>query len=653
MAFFKLPSKMKKFLRVIYVLTIVSLASADADFDSGESELTDHAMDVYTDEQTPLSMPIVNNSSEQDGILKTDENIRHQRQIRFKSSYQELPTSLKIPFQGNGVNTDTSDYSYFVQVDVDDPPPSTALATILPEGVKIYFPPQVSGVVAPVERASGLQNLEHVTENLQNTITQGKASTASPLSSSANLLTSSYSSLEDTDTFQSSTSKPVTTTEFSNLIGSQQTSFGQRNGATGLSSHTPKNLQNRNTAVIEKSSYLSYGQNDKPHNSLATQKRISTSRPPFQKTSTFSSTKNDVSTRKSFWRPLTSPPLPRPISSSPPPASFISHSQPTLAPASFFGTTITTTTIPSTRIPKTFSGSSTPIFLPTPSPTFSNIKQSFPKQQHTTAFPASSPNLHSNTKHQTTQTFSTPLPITPNSLQRKPTIKPQNSQSQSPFKFPVLSPSVSVTSSGTSGLQIPGAPVLPKSQTPHFKQPSSPQKQSSLSVGKFFNPGQNLVPATKPHNPFPKFDGKFLLSSSPNFFQANKESKRTDSGKLSQPPPRDGKTRTLVNSDNSNANTFPSSSGPDYPTLRTIPKTGFECASKDFGGYYADPETNCQVFHVCWGRRSASFLCPEGTLFNQQLLVCDWSYNVQCSSSIAASFREMENLFDNWGRNQV
>lgn len=41
-----------------------------------------------------------------------------------------------------------------------------------------------------------------------------------------------------------------------------------------------------------------------------------------------------------------------------------------------------------------------------------------------------------------------------------------------------------------------------------------------------------------------------------------------------------------------------------------------------------------QVFHICHenGRRS-SFLCPVGTVFNQEYLVCDWWYNVDCVGS--------------------
>ena len=57
------------------------------------------------------------------------------------------------------------------------------------------------------------------------------------------------------------------------------------------------------------------------------------------------------------------------------------------------------------------------------------------------------------------------------------------------------------------------------------------------------------------------------------------------------------------------------------------------------GGHYADvsPVSRCQVFHVCGGHVARggpdtvySFLCPNGTVFSQDLLVCDWWFNVDC-----------------------
>jgi len=41
--------------------------------------------------------------------------------------------------------------------------------------------------------------------------------------------------------------------------------------------------------------------------------------------------------------------------------------------------------------------------------------------------------------------------------------------------------------------------------------------------------------------------------------------------------------------------------GRPWPTysLQNMPKTQFTCHDKILGGYYADPETQCQMFHVC------------------------------------------------------
>ncbi|KAM3960299.1 uncharacterized protein ACR2FA_005598 [Aphomia sociella] len=85
----------------------------------------------------------------------------------------------------------------------------------------------------------------------------------------------------------------------------------------------------------------------------------------------------------------------------------------------------------------------------------------------------------------------------------------------------------------------------------------------------------------------------------------------------------------------------PGEPGSDYPTLSTIPRTSFSCAGKE-PGYYADLETNCQVFRICTVGSTygfQSFLCPNGTLFNQAVFVCDWWMNVNCKKS--------EELFNN------
>ena len=55
-------------------------------------------------------------------------------------------------------------------------------------------------------------------------------------------------------------------------------------------------------------------------------------------------------------------------------------------------------------------------------------------------------------------------------------------------------------------------------------------------------------------------------------------------------------------------------------------------------GYYADPEAECQAFHICTadgagGLAKYSFLCPNGTLFNQNYFICDWWFNFDCSTA--------------------
>ena len=55
-------------------------------------------------------------------------------------------------------------------------------------------------------------------------------------------------------------------------------------------------------------------------------------------------------------------------------------------------------------------------------------------------------------------------------------------------------------------------------------------------------------------------------------------------------------------------------------------------------GYYADPEAQCQVFHICTadgqgGLAKYSFLCPNGTIFNQNYFICDWWFNFDCAEA--------------------
>ncbi|OTF73477.1 hypothetical protein BLA29_004531 [Euroglyphus maynei] len=70
----------------------------------------------------------------------------------------------------------------------------------------------------------------------------------------------------------------------------------------------------------------------------------------------------------------------------------------------------------------------------------------------------------------------------------------------------------------------------------------------------------------------------------------------------------------------------------DYPIYSQVPKTAFHCNGAY--GYFADIETGCQLWHYCQpDGRHDSFLCTNGTLFNQITRVCDWWYNVDCKST--------------------
>ncbi|XP_047000647.1 mucin-17-like [Schistocerca americana] len=79
----------------------------------------------------------------------------------------------------------------------------------------------------------------------------------------------------------------------------------------------------------------------------------------------------------------------------------------------------------------------------------------------------------------------------------------------------------------------------------------------------------------------------------------------------------------------------PGEPGTDYPVYSAIPSTAFSCQGRS-EGYHADPETRCQVFHVCAGPSpvpKSSALCPNGSVFNQDIGTCDWWNNVDCPGS--------------------
>ncbi|VVC41549.1 Chitin binding domain [Cinara cedri] len=84
--------------------------------------------------------------------------------------------------------------------------------------------------------------------------------------------------------------------------------------------------------------------------------------------------------------------------------------------------------------------------------------------------------------------------------------------------------------------------------------------------------------------------------------------------------------------------------GVDFPILPSIPRTDFSCKKMKKSGYYADPETDCQVFHICDNGMKVSFLCPNGTVFRQSHLICDWWFRVDCERSIEMYEESAEQL---------
>lgn len=72
----------------------------------------------------------------------------------------------------------------------------------------------------------------------------------------------------------------------------------------------------------------------------------------------------------------------------------------------------------------------------------------------------------------------------------------------------------------------------------------------------------------------------------------------------------------------------------DLMRSSSLTKSKFECQHKS-EGLHPDIQSGCQRFYMCHENgRSGRFTCPVGTLFSQQLGVCDWAKKVDCGSSL-------------------
>ncbi|CAB4059517.1 unnamed protein product [Lepeophtheirus salmonis] len=72
------------------------------------------------------------------------------------------------------------------------------------------------------------------------------------------------------------------------------------------------------------------------------------------------------------------------------------------------------------------------------------------------------------------------------------------------------------------------------------------------------------------------------------------------------------------------ADAIPGVPGEDYPIYSEVPETSFVCDGQIEGGYYADPEAQCQAFHICGADAS-------GGLAN--IFICDWWFNFDCAQA--------------------
>lgn len=96
---------------------------------------------------------------------------------------------------------------------------------------------------------------------------------------------------------------------------------------------------------------------------------------------------------------------------------------------------------------------------------------------------------------------------------------------------------------------------------------------------------------------------------------------------------------------NGDYSAIPGVPGEDYPIYSIIPQTDFDCKQQQWPGYYADVFTKCQVFHVCAQNRTFDFLCPNGTIFSQENLVCVWWNQFDCDSA-PSLYENNANIYD-------
>ena len=93
--------------------------------------------------------------------------------------------------------------------------------------------------------------------------------------------------------------------------------------------------------------------------------------------------------------------------------------------------------------------------------------------------------------------------------------------------------------------------------------------------------------------------------------------------------------------------------GVDFPMYdqNDLPETGFSCSDRVNGGFYADTEAQCQMYHMCvadpgGNNLKVSFLCPNGTLFSQETLSCGMWNTVDCRDSTVTLLSQLNDALE-------
>ncbi|TRY76626.1 hypothetical protein TCAL_07088 [Tigriopus californicus] len=85
--------------------------------------------------------------------------------------------------------------------------------------------------------------------------------------------------------------------------------------------------------------------------------------------------------------------------------------------------------------------------------------------------------------------------------------------------------------------------------------------------------------------------------------------------------------------------------------LYTPLSLSFSCEAREYG-YYADTDNNCQVFHICLPIEDDignvietaqwSFICGNGTIFDQQTLTCNYEQDSIPCDQAASLYNTVE-----------